>query len=256
MLFLIVRNRPHPLLQKQIKAHLEPSGRRRWLIRVQSFSLENSLHKITLNRVSESSCFSLSLLQYVLYRMHTDLSKDIFLFYFLVSFWQKFFSLQENKAFLSLLLFPWWHEVFNHNQFADNVVLVSCVCLSVSSPVPDCQMHALDNVDTLVNKFHRASKWKCSGNLSLGSFFLPESFLDDSELDVLCLARASCSVVLPVSELTLLLAICPINLWTRCQMNSLSHCRSSAGEMQMRWEQSKTSTNRSKGVLSVAVCWA
>lgn len=154
-----------------MKAHLEPSGRRRWLIRVQSLSLENSLHKITLNRVSESSCFSLFLLQYVLYRMHSDLSYDIFLFYFLVSFWQKFFSLQRNKAFLSLPLFPWWHEVFNHNQFTDNVVLVFCVCLSVSSPGPDCQTHALDTVDTLVNKFHRASKWKCSGNFPLGSFF-------------------------------------------------------------------------------------
>lgn len=26
----------------------------------------------------------------------------------------------------------------------------------------NCQVHALDNVDTLVNKFHHASKWKCS----------------------------------------------------------------------------------------------
>lgn len=119
----------------------------------------------------------------------------------------------------------------------DNVVLVSCVCLSVSSPVPDCQMHALDNVDTLVNKFHPASKWKYSGNFPLGSFFLAWIFLDDSELDVLCLARASCSVVLPVTELTLLLAICSINLWTRCQINSLSHCRSSAGKC--RWDGNK-----------------
>lgn len=44
--------------------------------------------------------------------------------------------------------------------------------LSVSSPVPDCQVNALDNVDTLVNKFHHAFKWKCSGNFPLSSFHL------------------------------------------------------------------------------------
>lgn len=59
MLFLRVRNHPHPLLQKQIKAHLEPSGRC-WLIRVQSLSLENSLHKITLNRVQNQAAFPFS----------------------------------------------------------------------------------------------------------------------------------------------------------------------------------------------------
>lgn len=93
-------------------------------------------------------------------------------------------------------------------------MLVSCVCLSVSSPVPDCRMHALDNADTLVNKFHRASKWKCSGNFPLGSFFffLAYTFSDDSELDVLCLASVSCSAVLPVIEFTLLLPICSISL--------------------------------------------
>lgn len=73
-------------------------------------------------------------------------------------------------------------------------MLVSCVCLSVSSPVPDCQMHALDNVATLVNKFHRASKWKCSGNFPLGFFSLACTFLGDSELDVLCLVSASNSL--------------------------------------------------------------
>lgn len=81
------------------------------------------------------------------------------------------------------------------------------MCLSVSSPVPDCQMHALDNVDTLVNKFHRACQWKC-GHFPLGSFFLACTFLDDFELDVPSLASASCSIILLVTELTLLLAIC------------------------------------------------
>lgn len=52
-------------------------------------------------------------------------------------------------------------------------------------------MHALDNVDTLVNKFHRASKWKCSGNFPPTSFSVPCTFLDDSELDVFCLASVS-----------------------------------------------------------------
>lgn len=157
----------HSLSKKQIEAHLEPSGRRCWLIRVQSRSIVNSSHKITLNRVSESSHFSLSLLQYVLYKCRVISLKTFFLFYFLVSFWQQFFSLQRNKAFLSLLLFPWWHETFNHNQFTVNVVLVSCVCLSDLSPVPDCQVHALDKAATSVNKLHRVSKWKCSGKFSL-----------------------------------------------------------------------------------------
>lgn len=55
-------------------------------------------------------------------------------------------------------------------------------------------MHALDNVATLVNKFHRASKWKCSGNFPLGFFSLACTFLGDSELDVLCLVSASNSL--------------------------------------------------------------
>lgn len=166
----------HSRLKKQIEAHLEPSGRRCGLIRVQSRSLVNSLHKITLNRVLESSCFSFSSYNMCFPNAERSLLRH-FSLYFLVLFWQPFFSLQRNKAFLSLPLFPWWHEMFNHNQFAVNVLLVSGAYLSVLSPASDCRMHALDTGAPSVNKFHRVSKWKGSGDFSLAnpqpsSFFL------------------------------------------------------------------------------------
>lgn len=59
--------------------------------------------------------------------------------------------------------------MFNHNQFAVNVVLVSGACLSVLSPAPDCRMHALDTGAPSVNKFHRVSKQKGSGDFSLAN---------------------------------------------------------------------------------------
>lgn len=262
--FLTLRNYLHPLLKIQTKAHLEPSGRRCWLIRVHSLLWE----QLTQNYTELS--FRIKLLfpfpftictlrnaQWSLWRHFSLLFPSLFL--------TEILFLPRNKAFLSLPLFPWWHEVFNHNQFADEVVWVSCVCLSVSSPGPDCQTHALDNVYTFVNKFCHASEWKC-GYFSLGSFFIACTSLDDFELDVPCLASATCSVVLPVIELTLLLARYSVSLEMQCQINSLSHYSSSQGNTEevrtkqtFRQQVGKVSGGFSLGgrllILSVAVCW-
>lgn len=251
--FLTLRNHLHPLLKIQTKAHLEPSGRRCWLGGVHSLLWE----QLTQNYTELS--FRIKLLfpfpftictlrnaQWSLWRHFSLLFPSLFL--------TEILFLPRKKAFLSLPLFPSWHEVFNHNQFADKVVWVSCVCLSVSSPGPDCQTHALDNVDTFVNKFCPASEWKC-GYFSLGSFFIACTFLDDFELDVLCLASAAYSVVLPVIELTLLLARYSVSLETQCEINSLSHYSSSAGKHRRGENKANLPSAGGKGVWRVFPQW-
>lgn len=67
--------------------------------------------------------------------------------------------------------------------------------------------------------------WKFSSRL-LFFYSLACNLLDDSEVDFLCPASASCSLVTLFRELTLLLALHSISLWTSCQINFPSHNRS------------------------------
>lgn len=149
-----------------------------------SVSLENSLHKITLNRVSRINAFPFCLLQmYFTECIVISLLRHFSLYIRLFLTEIPFFV--EKQGLFHCLLIPLM-TYSNHDQFTDNV-LVSCVFVSFCHL---CQIVKCMPQITWIpqsTSFIMLLEWKCSGIFPLGSFSLACTFWGLPELDILLL---------------------------------------------------------------------